>query len=49
MGCTGNALATGIDAPLGPKVSLIPDSVPVVSGGTGGGRNAAPVCPWNYV
>src|ERR1700690_4339663 len=35
MGCTGNALATGIDAPPGPKVSSISDRVPLVSGGTG--------------
>src|SRR5258708_11424174 len=35
MGCTGNALATGIDAPPEPKVSPIPDPCHLISGGTG--------------
>jgi hypothetical protein len=39
MGCTGNSLATGIDAPPEPKVSPIPDLVPVVGGGIGDSQN----------
>jgi len=39
MGYTGNSLATGIDAPPEPKVSPIPDLVPVVGGGIGDSQN----------
>jgi hypothetical protein len=41
MGCTGNALATGIDAPPHPKVSSF--LKPVIGGGTGKALNLVPM------
>jgi hypothetical protein len=48
MGCTGNALATGIDAPLEPKVSLIPIRSHL-SAEVLGAPKTVPICSWNYV
>src|SRR5258708_20508907 len=52
MGCTGNALATGIDAPPEPKVSPILRRfpVPLIGGGTGdSSKQSLYICPWNSV